>query len=91
KSLDHLSVLRNGEIIEIRASARSFLHNQIRSFAGTLNEVGCGRWTADDVSDALAARDRKACGPVAPPYGLYLVGVDYPSVTGSGMAMPSTL
>ncbi|MBR7512852.1 hypothetical protein KC219_22100, partial [Mycobacterium tuberculosis] len=54
---------------------------QIRSFAGTLNEVGCGRWTADDVSDALAARDRKACGPVAPPYGLYLVGVDYPSVT----------
>ncbi len=55
-----------GEIVEIRASARSFLHNQIRSFAGTLQEVGCGRWDADDVSAALEARDRQACGPVAP-------------------------
>ncbi|UGY10529.1 tRNA pseudouridine(38-40) synthase TruA [Phyllobacterium pellucidum] len=88
KTLDRLDVTRNGEIIEIRASARSFLHNQIRSFAGTLNEVGCGRWDADDVSAALEARDRRACGPVAPPYGLYLIGVDYPIVTGSGREMP---
>lgn len=90
KTLDHLSVSRNGEIIEIRASARSFLHNQIRSFAGTLNEVGCGRWSADDVSAALAAHDRKACGPVAPPHGLYLIGVDYPITAGSGSEIPST-
>lgn len=88
KTLDHLSVARNGEIIEIRASARSFLHNQIRSFAGTLHEVGCGRWDAEDVSAALAARDRQACGPVAPPHGLYLIGVDYPIIAGSGMEMP---
>ncbi|MBB3235436.1 tRNA pseudouridine(38-40) synthase TruA [Phyllobacterium endophyticum] len=90
KTLDYLSVSRNGEIIEIRASARSFLHNQIRSFVGTLNEVGCGRWDADDVTAALEARDRKACGPVAPPYGLYLVCVDYPITTGSGREIPRT-
>ena len=90
KTLDHLSVARSGEIVEIRASARSFLHNQIRSFVGTLNEVGCGRWDADDVTAALEARDRKACGPVAPPYGLYLIGVDYPIITGSGREIPST-
>lgn len=78
KTLDRLDVTRNGEIVEIRTSARSFLHNQVRSFAGTLVEAGIGRWTADDVTAALEARDRKACGPVAPPYGLYLIGVDYP-------------
>ncbi|MGH6859035.1 MAG: tRNA pseudouridine synthase A, partial [Phyllobacterium sp.] len=89
KTLDRLDVVRDGEIVEIRASARSFLHNQIRSFAGTLQEVGCGRWDADDVGAALAARDRQACGPVAPPHGLYLVGVDYPIMTGSGSEIPS--
>ena len=57
--------------------ARSFLHNQVRSMVGTLVPVGDGKWTADDVSRALAARDRTACGQVAPPEGLYLVRVDY--------------
>ncbi|MEL6958582.1 MAG: tRNA pseudouridine(38-40) synthase TruA [Pseudomonadota bacterium] len=58
--------------------ARSFLHNQVRSFVGTLERVGAGAWTPDDVTSALEARDRAACGPVCPPHGLYLAGVGYP-------------
>ncbi len=77
KTLDRLDVTRNGDLIEIWASARSFLHNQVRSFAGTLKMAGDGSWSADDVQAALEAKDRTACGPVAPPHGLYLVGVDY--------------
>lgn len=77
KTLDRLEVSRLGEEIEIRASARSFLHNQVRSLVGTLKRVGEGGWTADDVTGALEARDRVACGPVAPAGGLYLVRVDY--------------
>ncbi|WP_309083850.1 tRNA pseudouridine(38-40) synthase TruA [Chelativorans sp.] len=77
KTLDRLDVARVGEAIEIRASARSFLHNQVRSLVGTLKKVGEGGWTADDVEAALEARDRAACGPVAPPEGLYLLRVDY--------------
>jgi tRNA pseudouridine38-40 synthase len=77
KTLDRLDITRNGDYVEMRVSARSFLHNQVRSFAGSLMEVGVGRWTADDLQAALEARDRKACGQVAPPYGLYLIGVDY--------------
>lgn len=58
--------------------ARSFLHNQVRSFVGTLERVGAGAWSPDDVGAALAAKDRSACGPVSPPHGLYLAGVRYP-------------
>lgn len=58
--------------------ARSFLHNQVRSFVGTLERVGAGGWTPDDVTTALKARDRAACGTVSPPQGLYLAGVGYP-------------
>ena len=57
--------------------ARSFLHNQVRSFVGTLERVGAGAWTPNDVTAALAAKDRAACGPVSPPQGLYLAGVSY--------------
>lgn len=78
KTLDRLQVVRNGEAVEIHASARSFLHNQVRSMVGTLKRVGEGAWTADNVGQALAAADRARCGPVAPPDGLYLVSVDYP-------------
>ncbi|RCL00760.1 MAG: tRNA pseudouridine38-40 synthase [Candidatus Tokpelaia sp. JSC189] len=78
RTLDRLDVTRNGEWIEIHASARSFLHNQIRSFVGSLAEVGWGRWSSDDLEAALEARDRTRCGMVAPPQGLYLIGVDYP-------------
>lgn len=79
KTLDQLDVERKGEEIHIYASARSFLHNQIRSFAGSLMEVGIGRWTADDLENALNAKDRRRCGMVAPPSGLYLTKVDYES------------
>jgi tRNA pseudouridine38-40 synthase len=77
KTLDRLDVSRQGEVIRVEASARSFLHNQVRSMVGSLKLVGEGRWTAHDLKQALEARDRNACGPVAPPYGLYLVKVDY--------------
>jgi tRNA pseudouridine38-40 synthase len=77
KTLDRLDVSRRADEIHIEASARSFLHHQIRSFAGTLKLVGEGKWTPHDVADALAAKDRARCGPVAPPDGLYLVRVDY--------------
>jgi len=77
KTLDRLDVSRRGEEIVIEASARSFLHNQVRSMVGSLKLVGEGRWRPRDLGDALMARDRAACGPVAPARGLYLVRVDY--------------
>ena len=77
KTLDRLDVERFGEEVRIVAVARSFLHNQVRSMVGSLALVGDGKWNADDVSRVLQARDRTACGPVAPPEGLYLVRVDY--------------
>jgi tRNA pseudouridine38-40 synthase len=78
KTLDRIAVHRRGEEIVIEASARSFLHNQIRSIAGSLKLVGEGKWRPAAMKEALSARDRSACGPVAPPHGLYLVRVDYP-------------
>jgi tRNA pseudouridine38-40 synthase len=77
KTLDQLDVVREGDAVDIFTSARSFLHSQVRSMVGSLVWVGEGRWSADDLASALAARDRAACGPVAPPEGLYLVRVDY--------------
>jgi tRNA pseudouridine38-40 synthase len=77
KTLDRLEISRHGEVIRIEVSARSFLHNQVRSMVGSLKLVGDGRWTERDLKQALEARDRNACGPVAPPCGLYLVKVDY--------------
>lgn len=77
KTLDTLDTRQNGENIVITASARSFLHHQVRIMVGTLVLVGKGKWRPDDVKRALDAKDRKAAGPTAPPDGLYLVGVDY--------------
>ena len=77
KTLDRLDVSRVGEEIAVRASARSFLHHQVRSMVGSLVLVGEGRWRPDDVAAALAAKDRARCGPAAPARGLYLVRVDY--------------
>ena len=78
RTLDRLDVQRSGEAVLIRASARSFLHHQVRSMVGCLAMVGEGRWSPQDVRDALAAKDRAALGYNAPPDGLYFTGADYP-------------
>jgi tRNA pseudouridine38-40 synthase len=77
KTLDALDVTRDGDEVRVTASARSFLHNQVRSMVGSLVHVGEGKWSSSDLAAALAARDRAACGQVAPPQGLYLVRVEY--------------
>jgi tRNA pseudouridine38-40 synthase len=77
KTLDRLDITRDGDDVRIAASARSFLQHQVRSIVGSLIHVGEGKWSAGDLAAALAARDRAACGQVAPPHGLYLVRVDY--------------
>ena len=77
RTLDVLTVERNGEAIEIRASARSFLHHQVRSMVGSLKLVGEGKWKPADMRAALESRERKRCGALAPACGLYLTAVDY--------------
>jgi len=77
KTMDYLTVEREGDEVRLLAGARSFLHHQIRSITGTLKLVGEGNWTKDDVKAALEARDRQALGLNAPPDGLYFKRVEY--------------
>ncbi len=88
KTLDQLTVSTHDypQGVEYRfdLAARSFLHNQVRSFVGTLERVGSGAWSPDRVKTALHAKDRAACGPVCPPQGLYFMGVEYPDDPFSG-------
>ena len=77
KTLDEARVWREGEEVRLAFSARSFLHRQVRSMTGSLAEVGAGRWSPADLKAALDAKDRTACGQVAPADGLYLAGVAY--------------
>ena len=77
RTLERFDVMRSDEEILIHASARSFLHSQVRSMVGSLEHVGSGKWRIADVAAALEARDRRRCGMVAPPDGLYLMQVDY--------------
>lgn len=83
KTIDEIRIeelpYHGGTEIRFHLRARSFLHNQVRSIVGTLERVGAGGWSPEEVRDALAARDRAACGPVCPPQGLYLTGVGYPT------------
>lgn len=82
KTLDSLEIEElpypGGQEFRFHLRARSFLHNQVRSFVGTLERVGAGSWRPEDVRRALEARNRAACGPVCPPEGLYLAHVGYP-------------
>ena len=78
KTLDRLEVMRDGERIAVRAEARSFLHHQVRSMVGCLKLVGEGKWSANDMRDALNAADRTALGFNAPPDGLYFMEATYP-------------
>ena len=77
RTLERFDVMKDGDLVLMTLSARSFLHRQVRSMVGSLEHVGSGRWTADDLRRALEARDRTRCGTVAPAAGLYLVSVDY--------------
>jgi tRNA pseudouridine38-40 synthase len=77
RTLERFDVSKYGEEIGFRLSARSFLHRQVRSMVGSLENVGSGKWKAKDMKAALDAHDRRRCGPVAPPEGLYLTQVDY--------------
>lgn len=86
RTLDRLDVSRHGDHIEIRASARSFLHNQVRSMVGCLKRVGEGGWPVEQAKAALDARDRAACAGIAPSEGLYLTLVDYPTGAVTGIA-----
>ncbi len=83
KTLDIITLtetaIPGGTEYRFSLQARSFLHNQVRSIIGTLERVGAGAWSPDRVAEALAARNRAACGPVSPPHGLYLTGVSYPN------------
>jgi tRNA pseudouridine38-40 synthase len=79
KTLDQFDVERSGDEIRCTVASRSFLHNQVRSMVGSLKHVGEGKWTSADLAKALAARDRTACGTVAPANGLYLATVRYPA------------
>ncbi|MGB3456375.1 MAG: tRNA pseudouridine(38-40) synthase TruA [Litorimonas sp.] len=84
KTLDLARVSRVGAEIHCEFAARSFLHKQVRSMVGSLVEVGWGKWSVSDMRNALQARDRRLCGPVSPPDGLYLVSVAYPPLTETG-------
>ena len=77
RTLDRLDVRREGEHIVVAASARSFLHHQVRSLVGSLKLVGEGKWQPGQLREVLDARDRRRCGAMAPAAGLYLTGVDY--------------
>ena len=77
KTLDLVRVWRDGEEVRLEFASRSFLHRQVRSMAGSLVEVGAGRWSGTQLQAALEARDRRRCGQVAPAQGLYLTAVEY--------------
>ncbi len=77
KTLDRCDVLQMGDEVQIICEARSFLHSQVRSMVGSLMQVGFGKWSRHDFLKAFEAKDRSACGPVAPPFGLYLTRVVY--------------
>ncbi|WP_092425353.1 tRNA pseudouridine(38-40) synthase TruA [Devosia crocina] len=83
RTLDHFAVRRERDHVVITASARSFLHHQVRSMVGSLKRVGEGKWSPADFRAALDAADRRRCGPMAPSAGLYFVRVDYPATDAS--------
>ena len=90
RTLDRLDVMSDGTLIEIHVEARSFLHHQVRNMVGTLRLVGDGRWRPEQVADALAARDRAAAGPTAPPDGLCLMAVGYPEGCSRNLVRPNS-
>jgi tRNA pseudouridine38-40 synthase len=79
RTIYQIEVSRHGDIVHVEVEADGFLYNMVRSIAGTLVQVGIGRWPESKVREALEAEDRREAGPTAPPQGLFLVRVRYAS------------
>ena len=81
KTIDSIGIqskkIRDGIIYEFNLSARSFLHNQVRSILGCLEKVGCGKWDPQKVQEVLLSKERSKCAALAPPCGLYLSKIEY--------------
>ena len=80
RTITALDILTNGNEITVRITGNGFLYNMVRIIAGTLMEVGKGRWEPSYVKTILEAKDRRAAGPTAPPQGLSLFKVEYEEV-----------
>ena len=91
RNVQSLQVTRNGDLIIIEISANAFLHHMVRNIAGVLIAVGSGRKTVSWVNDVLNAKDRRLGAETAPPYGLYLVGVEYPQEFGVSQTMTGSM
>ncbi|MDR0968081.1 MAG: tRNA pseudouridine(38-40) synthase TruA [Holosporaceae bacterium] len=77
KTLNAISVTREGDLVVVKVYARSFLYRQVRNIVGSLFFVGCGKWSESDFCEVLAAKDRTKAGLAAPARGLYFLGVRY--------------
>jgi len=77
RTLDLLTVRRDGQFIIVDTKARSFLHHQVRNMVGSLQMVGYGAWPPEKMAEILAACDRRKAGPTAPPDGLCFMNVGY--------------
>lgn len=88
RTITHLAVHRNGDLVWVDVAADGFLYNMVRSIVGTLVNVGRGYWAVDQVADILRAEDRRQAGPTAPPHGLFLLRVDYAAAQSESATSP---
>lgn len=91
RTIEYIHIVRRGDLILLEVQANAFLHHMVRNIVGVLMVVGAGDKPADWVGQVLAARDRSAGGVTAKPFGLYLVGVDYPASFGLPALPPGPL
>ena len=80
KKIHYLNITRRGDLITIDIKATAFLHHMVRNIAGVLMTIGTGKQKPEWAKEILDACDRREGGETAPPFGLYLVDIDYPEV-----------